>query len=164
MRVKGKKLTFVQEHKRLPNGVVTQVDRIEHPGAALIIPLMSNRRMIFLKQYRVVFDQIFWELPAGTLDPGEKPRSCARRELREETGFSAKNLRKLGYITPVPGYSNEGIHVYLAEGLTPAPMRKDDDEIIETVILTRRQVKELFAKRRLVDAKTICGLCLAGWL
>ena len=164
MRVKGKKITFVQERKTLPNGIVTQVDRIEHPGAALIIPLLTSRRMIFLKQYRVVFEQVFWELPAGTLDPGEGPQACARRELREETGFTARSMRKLGRITPVPGYSSEMIHVYLAEGLTLAPMKKDDDEIIETVILTRRQVKDLFAKGRLIDAKTICGLCLTGWL
>ncbi len=164
MRIKGKKIHFIQEKRKLPNGVITQVDRIEHPGAALIIPFITKTDIVFLKQYRIVFEQEFLELPAGTLDKGEAPLSCARRELMEETGFKAGRMTKLGKICPVPGYSNEVIHLYKAEALRPAEAEKDEDEMIETVVFSRQEVRDLFNKGRICDAKTICVLCLAGWL
>jgi ADP-ribose pyrophosphatase len=164
MRVQGKKIAFVREKRRLPNGVVTRLDRIEHPGAALIIPALSRDRVILLRQYRAVIGKELLELPAGTVDKGEQPLCCARRELTEETGYAARTLKKLGKIYPVPGYSDEVIHIYVATGLFPRTAEQDADEMIRTVDLSRTRVRALFAKGRIVDAKTICALCFYGWL
>lgn len=135
---------------------------IEHPGAALIVPFLSSDRIVFLRQYRVVMKKELYELPAGTKDKGESPLACARRELPEETGYSARKIKKLGFIYPVPGYSTEVIHIFKAEGLKPQKAEQDFDEIIRTVVLSRAQVRKLFRQGKIHDAKTICALAFCG--
>jgi len=164
MRIKGKKFTYSIQKKRLPNGVIATIDVIEHPGAALIIPFLSQDRVDFLHQYRAVIGQYLYELPAGTLDPEENKLTCAKRELIEETGYASSQLTLLGKIFPVPGYSTEIIYIYKATNLKPAFKKGDHDEIIKPVIFTRRQVQQLFKKGKIVDGKTICALALCGWL
>lgn len=164
MRIKGRKFNFLIQNKRLPNGRVTRLEFIEHPGAALIVPYQDERHIIFLSQYRAVLGKRILELPAGTVDPRESPFVCAQRELIEETGFSACRWGKLGSIYPVPGYSTEVIHIFSAKKLQRTPGIQDDDEIIKIHILNRLQVRKLFRQKKIVDAKTICGLILCGWL
>ena len=110
----GKVFELVRENITLENGTTTDVEFIEHPGAAAIVPLLNENRVVMLKQYRHALKQVIWEIPAGTLDPNEEAFKCAKRELIEETGYSAEKWHRLGEITPVPGYSNEHIHIYLA--------------------------------------------------
>ena len=162
MRIQGKKFTYIQKQQRLPNGVVTRMEMIEHPGAALIVPFLSPNKIIFLRQYRAVMKKVLYELPAGTTSPGESPLACARRELPEETGYSARKIKKAGFIYPVPGYSTEVIHIFMAEGLKPQKAEKDFDEIIQTVVLSRAQVRRLFRQGKIHDAKTICALAFCG--
>ncbi len=164
MKVKGKKYTFLVREAKLPDGRTTRVEMIEHPGAALIIPFITSRKIIMLRQYRAVLGSYLYELPAGTLEKGEKPLSCAQRELAEETGYGAKKLTRLGKIIPVPGYSDEVIHIFKAEGLTRQDAVKDVDEIIQTFLMSRQEVLNQFRKGKVVDGKTICALAFCRWL
>ncbi len=164
MKFKGKKFSFSVVRKRLPTGLIVEVDRIEHPGAVLIVPFLDKDKVVFLEQYRPVLGRYLLELPAGTLNKNERPLLCAQRELTEETNYKAGRLRRLGRIYPVPGYSTEIIHIYKAEGLISSPGAKDIDEIIHPRILTRIEAKRLLREGRIHDAKTICGLAMCGWL
>jgi ADP-ribose pyrophosphatase len=129
-----------------------------------MIPFLDKDRMLFLRQLRPVVGRYIYELPAGTLGRDEKPISCARREIIEETGYSAKRFTRLGAIYPVPGYSTERIIIYKAEGLRKAARTPEKDEVIRTRIFTRSKVKKLFKDGKITDAKTIAALAMAGWL
>ncbi len=158
---------FLNVEKRravLPGNRSVQVEYVNHPGAVLIVPFLGPRRIILLRQFRPVINDWLYELPAGTIEKGEKPLSCARREIVEETGFRAGSMRRIGRIYPVPGYSTEIITMFAARRLTPVGMDCEDDEIIEPLAFTRRAVRDLARRGRLVDAKTICALALCGWL
>ena len=161
MKFKGKKFNYIFAKKKLPDGRETWVDVIEHPGASLIIPFLTKDKIIFLRQYRAVIGKYLYELPAGTLDKNEAPLACAKRELIEETGHAGREIKKIGAIYPVPGYSTEVIYIFKAEKLFIAHADKDPDEVIETVVLTRRQVRQFLSKGKIKDAKTICALALA---
>ena len=139
---------------------------VEHRGAVLVVPFVSKDKVLLLKQFRPVINSYIYELPAGTLEAGEKPLACARREIKEETGYQAGRLVRLGYIYPVPGYSTEKIHIFKAENIKKASSagRPDPDEIIYTAVFTRKQVKEFFKKGSIVDAKTICAFAMCEWL
>ena len=116
----GRVFSLVAENVTLDNEVTTDIEYIQHPGATAIIPMLDRARVILIKQYRHSLKEKIWEIPAGTLDPHESVMACAQRELIEETGFSADRWHSLGEIMPVPGYSNERIHIFLAAGLQPA--------------------------------------------
>lgn len=161
---KGKLLTFFTDKRTLPNGYRARLEIVKHPGAALVVPFLSKNKIIMLKQYRPVINSYIYELPAGTLGKKEAPLECAKREIIEETGYSTKKISKLGYIYPAPGYTTEKIIIYKAEGLRKENVRCEEDEVIESFPLTKIQVKRLFKKGRIVDAKTICALSLCGWL
>ena len=164
VKFKGKLLRLTVQKCRLPNGRTTVIEVVRHPGAVLIVPLLPNQRLILLRQYRPSIGQYLWELPAGTINPGERPWLCARRELIEETGFKARSWRKVGKIIPVPGYSDEVIHLFEAKILSPAFAAQDLDEIIRPVEFTKAQIRLLFRQGKIIDAKTICGLVHTGWL
>jgi ADP-ribose pyrophosphatase len=149
---------------RLPNGYLATFEIIKHPGAALVIPFLSSDKIIMLRQLRPVIGSYIYELPAGTIDKGESALTCAKREIIEETGYSAKRMSRIGSIYPVPGYSTEKIIIYKAGGLTPTPRHAEKDEVIETKVLTRNVVRRLFKSGRIVDAKTIAALAFCGWL
>lgn len=163
-KIKGKKVTFSVVKRRLPTGRTATIDLVEHPGAGLIVPFLSPDKIIFLYQYRAVLDEYLYELPAGTLEKDEPVLACVKRELMEETGYAGRRFVRLGKIYPVPGYSNEVIYIYKAEGLIPAQAEKDRDEVIQPKVFNRSHVKALFKKGKIVDAKTICGLVMVGWL
>jgi ADP-ribose pyrophosphatase len=137
---------------------------IKHPGAVLVAPFLSGDKVVILRQFRPVIGKYLYELPAGTLEPGELPVSCARRELAEEAGYRAGKLLKLGYIYPVPGYSTEKISVYKACTLAPVKRHPEEDEIIYIETACRRRIRSLFKTGKINDAKTICAFALCGWL
>ena len=161
---KGKLLKVLVKKMRLPNGYVATYEMIVHPGAALIVPFLSKDKIIMLRQLRPVIESYIYELPAGTLDKGESPLSCARREIVEETGYRAGSFKFLGSIYPVPGYSTEKIYIYKAQGLKKAVHCPEEDEAIEVHVMSRSQVKKLFKDGNIVDAKTIVALAFCGWV
>lgn len=161
----GKIFELIRENITLENGTTTDVEFIEHPGAAAIIPFLDDNRIVLLKQYRHALKKYIWEIPAGTLDPHEKIIDCAKRELIEETGYSASGWQKLGEITPVPGYSNERIHIYLATKLQPAEQHLDADEVIQVQEVEFTKALEMIGNGKIQDAKSIAGLFMASaWL
>ncbi len=149
---------------KLPNGNTSVITYIEHPGAVIIAPLIDNNTVVMMKQFRPTLRKYIYELPAGTIDPGEKPLVTVKRELIEETGFRAKKVTKLGRIYPVPGYSTEIIHMYKAEGLTKGLAEPEIYEVITLIEMKRAQVLKLFKAGQIMDAKTICTLAHLGWL
>lgn len=158
---RGRVFEMYAENITLENGVTTTIDVLRHPGAAAIVPMLDPETLILIRQYRHAVGEFIWEIPAGTLDPGETPMDCARRELIEETGFSAKTWEALGPIVPVPGYSDERIHLYLATDLTPAAQHLDGDEVLAVHHIGLGEVLEMVFSGRIMDAKTITGLLLA---
>jgi ADP-ribose pyrophosphatase len=157
----GRVFNLIRENVTLDNGVNTDVEFVEHPGATAIIPRLNERRIVLLKQYRHALRKYIWEIPAGTLDPQESILNCAKRELIEETGFSARRWSKLGEITPVPGYSDERIWIFMATGLQPAEKNLDTDEIINVHEVEISEALEMIGRGEIQDAKTIVGLILA---
>ena len=157
----GRVFQVVTENVTLSNGVTVDMDLVNHPGAAAIVPLSENNQVILLRQYRHAVGGYLWEIPAGTLNQGEDPLTCARRELAEETGFDAKSWRKLGELIPVPGYSNERIHLYLARDLEKAKSDPDADEILEVHSVVWEDAMNMILDGRIQDAKTISSMLMA---
>ena len=158
---RGRVFSLIRENVTLDNGVTTDLEFVEHPGAAAIVPMLTESKLLLLKQYRHALKDYIWEIPAGTLDPQESVMNCAKRELIEETGYSADQWQKLSEITPVPGYSDERIHIFLASGLQPARQNLDQDEIINVHEIEFNQALEMIKRGEIRDAKSIAGLFLA---
>jgi len=156
----GQVFSLVRENVTLDNGVTTDMEFVEHPGATAIIPMLSDSRVLLLRQYRHSLREYIWEIPAGTLDPEEEMIDCAKRELIEETGYAAEQWQKLGEITPVPGYSDERIYIYLATGLQPARQDLDKDEIIKVHKIEFSEAVEMIMRGDIQDAKSITGLLM----
>lgn len=132
-----------------------------HPGGAVIIPLLNNGKIIFVKQYRYPHNEILIELPAGKLDKGEEPLNCAIRELKEETGYTSKKIKKLGKIYTTPGFCNEILHIFLAEDLIEGKHeREEGEEEMELLKLSLEEAEEKIKNGEIVDAKTISGLMM----
>ncbi len=157
----GKAFDVRRDQVLLPDGNTTLVDVVVHPGAVTLIPLDSQSRILFVRQYRHAVGQELLELPAGTLNQGEKPEDCAHREVREETGMSAANLEKIGEFYLVPGYSTEHMHIYLATNLRSDPLPGDEDEFITIEAVALANVPDLIARGVLQDAKSLAALFLA---
>jgi len=158
----GKVINLRRDEVELPNGKIGTREVVEHPGAVAVVPLTKEGNVILVRQFRHPVQQIMLEVPAGKLDAGEEPEACARRELAEETGFAANNLRKLISMYTTPGFSNEIIHLYLAEGLVKSDKRPDDDEFIHTQTYTPAQIHAMIASGEICDAKSLVALFLAG--
>ncbi len=161
---RGKILDVSTKKIRLPNGYVTRIDIIKHPGAVLMAPFLSKDKVIMLKQFRPVIGAYIYELPAGTLEKNENPLVCARREMIEETGYKTEKITKLGFIVPVPGYSTEKIFIYKAEKLSKTKRLHQKDEVIETLIKSKKEIRQLFKAGKIIDAKTISAFTMCGWL
>lgn len=154
----GKIFDFNVEKAMLPNGRNTMIEVIRHPGSSAVVPLFGKESVILIRQYRPTLKDFFWEIPAGTMDPGESPLDCAKRELREECGFQGSQFEKFGEILIAPGYSDERIHLFLATELTPCQQDLDEDELLTTHILPFEQAIEMICQGKIQDAMTIIGL------
>jgi ADP-ribose pyrophosphatase len=150
-----------RDEVRFPNQHTTHLDIIEHVGAVTILPIDANGRILFVRQYRHATGKELLELPAGTLNVGEPAESCARREIREETGYAAGNLLKLGEFYLAPGYSTEYMVVYLATELHPDPLPGDLDEFITLEAIPINHAYELALNGELQDGKSLAALLLA---
>jgi len=162
---KGRVYELVSENITLENGVTTDTEFIHHPGATAIVPMLNETQIILINQYRHALRKFIWEIPAGTLNPRETAIACARRELIEETGYSARKFKQLAEITPVPGYSDERIYIYLATDLEPTGQSLDSDEILNVHTLRFEEALDMIRQGEIQDSKTISGLFLAyNWL
>jgi ADP-ribose pyrophosphatase len=156
----GRVFRLLRENITLPNSATVDTDIVYHPGATAIVPLTGNNTIILLWQYRHAIRKYIWEIPAGTLDPGESVMDCAKRELTEETGMSAEKWNKLGEYLPAPGYSNERIHLFLAWQLTEKEQKTDEDELFEVHEMGIQDVRNMLLNGEIEDGKTMTGLFL----
>lgn len=153
------------EEVDLPNGHHLALEVIHHPGAAAITAIDPDGAIVLVRQYRHAVGGYILELPAGKLDRGELPATCALRELREETGLEAGELIELGSIVTTPGFCNERIHLFLARGLTDAQQALEQDEVLTVLRVPLAHALEMIRRGEIQDAKSIAGLHLAtAWL
>lgn len=156
----GRAFTIRRDTLRLPDGRETRFDIVEHIGSVVIVPLDAAGGLLFVRQYRHAAGQEMLELPAGTLDEGESPDDCARREVREETGMAAGKLEPMGGFYLAPGYSTEYMHVYLATALVDDPLEADADEFLSVERVPVSAALEMCARGDFPDAKTLAALLL----
>ena len=161
---KGRIVDLRLEHVTLPNGHAVDLEVMHHPGASAVAAVDDARQVVLIRQYRHAAGGYLWELPAGILaSPDEAPAACAARELREETGVVAAELRHLATIFTTPGFCDERIHLFLAEQLTTDAHAHEADEVIAEI--ARIPLVEALGRIRtgeIVDGKTIAGLHLAA--
>jgi ADP-ribose pyrophosphatase len=158
----GRLISVRVDEVELPDGRRTRREVVDHPGAVAIVPLLPDGRVVMVRQYRHAVGQVLCELPAGTLDPGESPEDCARRELAEETAYQASDLRLLLSIHLSPGYSSEIIHIFLATGLEPtAAAAPDEDERLSIMLLPMDEAVAMVGRGDLRNAAAVCGLLAA---
>lgn len=157
----GRAFKIRRDWVRTPQGRETKFDIIEHHGSVILVPIDAEDNVLFVRQYRHAAGQELLELPAGTLDEGESPEACAGREIREETGFAARSLQKIGEFFLAPGYSTEFMVVFLARDLYPAPLEADADEFLRPEKIPLRVAFEMAGHGRIPDAKSLAALLLA---
>ena len=148
---------------RFPDGSTGELDMCRHSGAAAVVPVTqpgADPEILLLQQYRYAADGEIWEIPAGRLDPGEPPESCARRELLEETGGSAERFERLTTIYTTPGFCDERIHLFAAHGVRvdEQAVRREQDEFMRVVRRPLSRVLGMIERGEIVDAKTICAV------
>ncbi|MBO5929370.1 MAG: NUDIX hydrolase [Clostridia bacterium] len=151
----GKILRVRVDTVRLPNGATATRDIVEHNGAVCVAALTESQELLFVRQYRHPFGKVLLELPAGKLDSkSENPLSAAVRELREETGATAADMRFLGELYPSPGYCDEIISLYLATGLSFGESDPDDDEFLEVERIPLKTAVQMVLENEIPDGKT----------
>jgi ADP-ribose pyrophosphatase len=158
----GKVLNVAVEMVTLPNGAIKKREVVRHPGAAAMVPLLEDGKVVLVKQYRHAIGKFIWEIPAGTLEPGEEPVACAQRELGEEIGYEAGRLEKITEILPAPGYTDERIHIFLATELKAVPQNLEDDEVLDVEPVALEKAVEMIRSEEIQDAKSIAGILLTS--
>jgi len=162
---RGRALSVRRDRVLLAGGLQSDMDVVVHAGAVTLVPIDEDGFLWFVRQYRHSAGAVLLELPAGTLEEGERPEHCAERECREEIGMAPARLEHIGECFLAPGYSTEYMHFYLATGLTASPLSPDSDEEITVERVRPGQVAALIAAGELRDAKSLAALYLARpWL
>lgn len=156
----GSLLTVKRDRVRLPNGNISYREYVTHPGAVVIVPLLANGNVVLERQFRYPLQQVFIELPAGKIDTNEGVLSTGKRELLEETGYTANDWVKLGTQHPCIGYSNEAIHIYLARGLVAGAHQRDVDEALEVFEIKFGDCLSMIGRGEITDGKTMVALFL----
>ena len=159
----GRVLDLDIDTVRFPDGSTGELEMIRHPGAAAVIPFLddprsADPRVVLIRQFRHAAEGFIREIPAGRLDPGETPEACAHRELREETGLSAKRLDRLTTILTTPGFTDERIHLFAATGLTEGDHEREADEFLELQQLPWSVVLDDARNGGITDAKTLSAI------
>ena len=148
----------------LPTGHTLNMEIVRHPGSVVLLPIPEPGKVILIRQYRYTIDRWIWELPAGSLKPGENPDHAAARECEEEVGLAPGKVTRLRGYYPTPGFCDEEMIFYRCEDLRPpaadSTVRKDDDEEIEPRAFTLAEARDLVASGEIVDLKTVAGLSL----
>jgi ADP-ribose pyrophosphatase len=159
----GKIIDVYLETVKLPNGRITELEIVRHPGGAAAVALDARGRVCLLRQYRHVAGGWLWELPAGKIDSEEDPLLTARRELEEEAGIRAGRWDSLGDLLSSPGVFTEVVHLYLARDLALVEPATAEDEVIEVHWLPFTEALSWAYAGEVRDAKTIIGLLRARW-
>jgi len=149
------------ETVREPSGVTARRDIVRHPGSVVVLGVDRSEpepRVLLERQYRYAAEKVMWELPAGRIDPGETALEGAKRELIEETGYRARKWSKAMFFYVSPGFLDETMTIYLADGLTPGEATPEEDEVIHTTLVPLRKAVEMVMSGTIRDAKTIAGL------
>ncbi|GAX91875.1 NUDIX domain-containing protein [Effusibacillus lacus] len=154
----GKIISLYVDTVTLPNGKQATREIVHHPGAVAVLALTEKDRVILVRQFRKPCDRTLVEIPAGKLEPGEDPAECAKRELLEETGYTAKEWRHLHSMYTSPGFADEKIHLYLAKGLTKGQQELDADEFLDLMEADMAEAERLLASGEIADAKTMVAL------
>ncbi len=160
---RGRKFNFEVARLRLPNGAIGDWECVRHPGGALAVPVTPEGKLVLVRQYRFAAEGRLLEFPAGTIEPNEDPFTTIQREIEEETGYHADRWQKLGQFYLAPGYSDEIIYAFLAQDLKKleTPPNQDEDEDIETVLMSPEELEQAIANGEPIDAKSICSFFLA---
>jgi ADP-ribose pyrophosphatase len=163
----GKVISLDVDVVRFPDGSVGELEMIRHPGASAIVPFLSDPRgedpqVLMIRQYRYAAEGYLLEIPAGRLDPGEDPRDCALRELKEETGCSAEQVDHLFTMYTTPGFTDEKIHLFMATGLVAGESKRESDEFLDLEPMPLSRALELVETGEIKDAKTALGLLFAA--
>lgn len=159
----GKKFDFARVRFRAPAGGMIEKEYVAHPGAVVIVPVLDGGRLVLIRNFRGAPGTWEWEFPAGTLDqPGEPASSCAARELIEETGHEAEQVRFIGSYLTSPGLSDEWMRAFVAEGLREVGQRLEAGEMIEVAVKTVREVWAMAASGEFRDGKSLAALLLAS--
>lgn len=157
---KGYRVTLFKDRftlHRAPGKIVTR-EHVDHPGAVAVVPRFSKNKLLLIRQFRYSAKGDLWEIPAGTLELGEKPLTCAKRELEEETGYKAKKWRYLSRFYLAPGMSNEVMTLYEASDLVPGKLHLDHDEWIQTRAVSSSQALDMVRRGLVRDSKSILGI------
>ena len=155
---KGYCFDVVRDEVLWPNQKRIRRDLVVHPGISVMVPLLDKNHIVMIRQYRYGAGQSLWEIPAGTIDPGESPLECAKREIQEEIGYKAKTWKKIISFYPCPGFSTEVIHTFQASNLIKTRTAHENDEIIESHIFTLAQVRNMLKNKKIIDAKSMVPL------
>lgn len=155
---KGKSVNFHVDHVELPDGKPATREYMDHPGAVGVLPFLDKKTIVLVRQFRYPVDEVTLEMPAGKLDKGEKPLPCVKRELQEETGYTAGVIEPLIDYWPTPAFANEVLHLYVARKLKKGAVNPDADEFIQAVELPFAEAIDLIRKGKIRDSKTVIGL------
>ncbi len=160
----GKFLCFKEDHVEIqvepPIRSLRQY--LVHPGGVCVVPILDDKKIVLIKQFRMPVNDLLLEIPAGKIDAGETDNLLtAKRELQEETGYTAKTWIDLGYTLPCPGYSTEKLYIYLAKDLVPGVQNLDHGEVIENYIISIDEALQKIKSGEIKDSKTIVGIYLA---
>ncbi len=158
MVYEGTVISVRQDLAELPDGHAANRELVEHPGGAAVVPLHEDGTVTLVRQYRYPMGRVMLEIPAGKLDRGEEPRACALRELEEETGLVCGRFTPLGSLAVSPGYSNEVLHLYLAQELSQASQHLDETEFVALERVPFQDALARVMSGEIVDAKTVAGI------
>ena len=159
----GRIINLDRDTVRFPDGSVGELEMIRHPGASAIVPFVSeptgdDPQILMIKQYRYAAEEYLYEIPAGRLDSGEEPLACARRELKEETGCTARSMEFLFTMFTTPGFTDERIHLFMATELAHGEAAREEDEFADVVVLRLSEALELVQRGEIPDGKSALGL------
>jgi ADP-ribose pyrophosphatase len=159
---RGVLLQVYRDEVRLPDGRTAIREYVRHPGAVMMVPLLDDGRVVLVRQFRYPLRRHFIEIPAGKIDPGEGPLDTAKRELREECGYTAARWDHLKTIHPCIGYSDERIELYLARGLEHVEQALDDEEFLEVLAMPLAEALAWVWAGKITEVKAVIGLMLAS--
>jgi ADP-ribose pyrophosphatase len=159
----GRVVNLDLDSVRFPDDSVGHLEMLRHPGAAAVVPFLdppagADPRVVLIRQFRHAADGYIWEVPAGRLDGDERPETCAARELEEETGMRARRIERLTTIYTTPGFTDERIHLFLADGLEPGAEHREADEFMELHTLRWSDVLRMIERGEIADGKTLVSL------
>jgi ADP-ribose pyrophosphatase len=154
----GRAVDFRVDTVKLPNGKLATREFLDHPGAVGIVPFLDKNHVVMVRQYRHPVGEVTLELPAGKLDKGESIMKCLKRELQEETGYTAKKITPLINYWPTPAFANEVLYLYVAEDLVPGKMNTDEDEFLQCVVMPFKKALTMVKRGEIKDSKTVVGL------